>query len=111
MGSRIVIEVEGSGDFETACRLRVDRHLIAENLTPEETGVFSSKSWIAFPTSSTLRKTRESLGRQSSRGLVGVEELDLQRWLVDRIGITPECVPYLPAARTAWLLRRRQDSG
>jgi hypothetical protein len=37
MVSKNVIEVEGLGSYETALRLSVDKHLIAENLTQEET--------------------------------------------------------------------------
>ena len=37
MGSKIVIEAEGLGESETVLSLSIDRRLIADNLTPEET--------------------------------------------------------------------------
>jgi hypothetical protein len=36
MVSRIVIEAEGLGNYETALGLSIDGRLIAENLTPEK---------------------------------------------------------------------------
>jgi hypothetical protein len=40
MVSTIVIEYEELGNTETLLRLTIDGHLIAENLTPEETRRF-----------------------------------------------------------------------
>jgi hypothetical protein len=37
MMSKIVIEAEGLGDSETVLSLSIDKRLIADNLTPEET--------------------------------------------------------------------------
>jgi hypothetical protein len=67
MVSEIVIQYEKIGNSETVLRLSIDRRLIAENLTPEETRrlIVGILERIAVLDVGEMLK---SVGRQSSRG-------------------------------------------
>jgi hypothetical protein len=64
MVSTIVIEAEGLGDSETVLSLSIDRRLIADNLTPEETqllisGILDRISTLAVGESAALHWATE----------------------------------------------------